>query len=56
MPRLPFIPQNMTGSLLTELVVEQAVASAYQSTDVKFALSHCPQCGSGHFTESRTKR
>jgi hypothetical protein len=56
MPRVPFMPQNVTGGLLTQELVEQVVAGAYEDSGVKFALSHCAQCGSGHFTESREKR
>ena len=37
------------------LMGEQAVADAVSDAQVREALSHCPQCGSGHFTEYRAE-
>jgi len=33
------------------LLGEQMVSGAEGDAEVREALSHCPQCGSGHFTE-----
>jgi hypothetical protein len=35
------------------LMGEQALAAGSADAEVREALSHCPQCGSGHFTEYR---
>ena len=35
------------------MIGEQVSSAAEEDTEVKEALSHCPQCGSGHFTEYR---
>jgi ribosomal protein S27AE len=35
------------------LMGEQALATGAADAEVREALSHCPQCGSGHFTEYR---
>jgi len=35
------------------LMGEQAAAAGAADAEVREALSHCPQCGSGHFTEYR---
>jgi ribosomal protein S27AE len=36
------------------LVGEQIMADAEENAEVWEAMSHCPQCGSGHFTEYRS--
>jgi hypothetical protein len=36
------------------LMGEQALAAGSADAEVREALSHCPQCGSGHFTEYRS--
>lgn len=33
------------------LVGEQIMSEAEGDAEVREALSHCPQCGSGHFTD-----
>jgi hypothetical protein len=38
------------------LIGEQVVASAEVDAEVTSALSHCPQCGSGRFTDFRADR
>ena len=50
----------MTGIELTphlqsaaHLMSEQVMSSAEDDIEVREALSHCPQCGSGYFTEYR---
>ena len=50
----------MTGIELTphlqsaaHLMSEQVMSSAEDDIEVREALSHCPQRGSGHFTEYR---
>jgi hypothetical protein len=35
------------------LVGEQILIGAEGDAEIKEALSHCPQCGSGHYTEFR---
>lgn len=35
------------------LVGEQILSGAEGDAEVREALSHCPQCGSGHYTEFR---
>jgi hypothetical protein len=35
------------------LVGEQIMSGAEGDAEVREALSHCPQCGSGHFTDYR---
>jgi hypothetical protein len=37
------------------LLGEQVVSGAVADAAVSQALSHCPQCGSGHFTEYRAE-
>lgn len=36
-----------------DLLIEQAVAAGVSATEVREALSHCPQCGSGRWKEYR---
>ena len=38
------------------LIGEQIMTGAEEDAEVRSALSHCPQCGSGHFTEYRAYR
>jgi hypothetical protein len=53
--------QHLSGGLeltphlqsAARLVAEQVVSGAEGDAEVREALSHCPQCGSGHFTEYR---
>ena len=40
----------------SRLLSTQSVARAQEDAEVREALAHCPQCGSGHFTESREQR
>jgi hypothetical protein len=35
------------------LIGQQVLSAAEDNTEVREALSHCPQCGSGHYTEHR---
>ena len=35
------------------LIGEQIISGAEWDAEVRAALSHCPQCGSGRFTEYR---
>jgi hypothetical protein len=35
---------------------KQFTAGAQEEAEVRDALAHCPQCGSGHFTEFREQR
>ena len=37
------------------LIGEQIMSGAEAYAEVREALSHCPQCGSGHFTEYRAE-
>jgi hypothetical protein len=37
------------------LVGEQIMSGAEEDAEFREALSHCPQCGSGHFTEYRAE-
>jgi hypothetical protein len=34
---------------------DQMIASAREDAEVRDALAHCPQCGSGRFTEVRER-
>ena len=35
---------------------DQVEAASAVDIEVREALAHCPQCGSGHFTEYRAER
>jgi hypothetical protein len=55
-------PQNKGGAAVGELysaarlLSKQCTAGAQEEVEVRDALAHCPQCGSGHFTEAREQR
>ena len=40
----------------SRLLSSQSVARSQEGAEVREALAHCPQCGSGDFTESRERR
>jgi hypothetical protein len=40
----------------SRLLSNQFRAGAREEADVRDAFAHCPQCGSGHFTELRERR
>jgi hypothetical protein len=50
---IPLTPELQSAG---RLIGEQIVAGAQEDVEVREALAHCPQCGSGHFTESRASR
>jgi hypothetical protein len=50
---IPLTPELQSAG---RLIGQQILAGEQEDTEVREALSHCPQCGSGHFTESRGKR
>jgi hypothetical protein len=50
------IPLTAELQSAAHLIGEQIVTGAEEDVEVREALAHCPQCGSGHFTESRVSR
>jgi ribosomal protein S27AE len=38
------------------LLSNQTIARGLEDAEVRNALSHCPQCGSGHFIEIRKRQ
>jgi hypothetical protein len=50
---IPLTPELQSAG---HLIGEQIVAGAQEDAEVRAALGHCPQCGSGLFTESRVSR
>jgi hypothetical protein len=50
---IPLTPELQSAA---RLIGEQIVTGAQEDAEVREALGHCPQCGSGNFTELREKR
>jgi hypothetical protein len=55
LPAAPMSPLGQSSNLhaVAPLIRQQAMSGAAGDAEVKEALSHCPQCGSGHFVQYR---
>jgi hypothetical protein len=50
---VPLIPELYSAA---RMFSDQNAARGQEDAEVREALSHCPQCGSDHFTEIRERR
>lgn len=49
---VPLAPEMYSAA---RMMSDQMMAGAREDAEVQEALSHCPQCGSGHYTEFRER-
>ena len=50
---IPLGPESQSAA---RMIGQQVVSGSVEGGEVREALSHCPQCGSGEFTEHRVGR